>query len=70
MNRCHTLYRVALRADDAYERAIKRSAGRNATRWTLTTAQASAPAVRKAYKRLVATGKARARACDVMRRRR
>ena len=68
-NRCHTLYYSALRADKAYERAIKRAVGRSATRWTITKSQEAIPAVRKAYKRKVTLDKARARACDVMRRR-
>ncbi len=68
MNRCHTLFRSAIRADKAYERAIKRAVGRSATRWTITPAQAAIPAVHKAYARMVAFGKARARACEIQRR--
>jgi len=67
MNRCHTLYYSALRADRAYDRAIKKTYGKSATRWTIPRAPKGS--VAKAYSRKVAIDRARARACDVGRRR-
>ncbi len=66
-DRCHTLYRSALRADRVYDKAIKRAYGKSATRWTIPRSPVAS--VKKAYTRKVAVDKARARACDVMRRR-
>jgi hypothetical protein len=68
LSRCHGLYYSAMRADLVYDRAIKKLAGRNKTRWTLTKSESAIPAIRRAFKRKVAIDKARARACDVMRR--
>jgi hypothetical protein len=66
VNRCHTLYYSALRADRAFDRAIKKAYGKTATRWTIP--RSPVEPVKKAYGRKVAVDRARARACDVMRR--
>jgi hypothetical protein len=67
--RCHGLYKAALRADRAFDKAIKRCVGPKATRWTITQAQRNGTCVHKAYKRKVIVDNARWRACEVMRRR-
>lgn len=70
MDRCLKLYHVAMRADRAYTKAIKRAFGPRATRWTVPSAQQNShPAVRRAYNRMVAMGNAQHRACVVGRRR-
>jgi hypothetical protein len=67
--RCHGLYYTAMRADRAFEKAIKKAAGSRATRWTIKAEHWKNPRVQKAYKRKVAVDRAVHRACDVMRKR-
>lgn len=60
----HKLYYAAVRADEAYTRAIKKYVSPRSTRWTLTSAQKARPGVARAYKRLQKANDAR-HACSM-----